>query len=69
MDGDKAPKKYIVAAVMDIDGNELDHYWAFTDGTSKENKDAATRKYNELLNDEKCYSANLTKILKSSDYL
>lgn len=46
-----------------------DHYESFIDSTSEENLANAERRYNELLETEQdLYSANLCKVVKSTDY-
>lgn len=52
----------------DISPKNKDKYQVFTDSTSKENKKQAEEFYNKVLNKDSTYSANLCKIIKSSDY-
>lgn len=66
-------KKYIVcwvkiSATSAISNEYTDHYKVFIDGSSKENKKAAMKKYKSLLTKKKVYSANICKVIKSTDY-
>ena len=48
---------------------EEDHYDVFIDSTSEENLANAERRYNEVLETEiDLYSANICKVVKSTDY-
>lgn len=45
-----------------------DEYEVFKDGTSTENLIAATKRYEEVRNLSYTHTANLTKVLKSTDH-
>jgi hypothetical protein len=47
---------------------ELDHYKAFVDDDSDTNLKDATSCYNKLLLDDSVVTANITLIVKSTDY-
>ena len=47
---------------------ESDHYTAFIEDTSEINLSKAQDLYEELIKDEKVYSANICEILTSTDY-
>lgn len=60
---------YIVAYMKEI-AEELftDHYEVFGDGTLEENVVNAFKRYNELVLEDDVYSANVCKVLNSTDY-
>lgn len=53
----------------DKEGNiHKDHYQTYMDKTDDENLIDATEHYNLLVNNKNIYSANICKVVKSTDY-
>jgi hypothetical protein len=60
---------YLVCWVDTNKGKWLENkYEVFIDSTSEENLTNAKKKYEEIIEDEDTYSANLCKIVQSTDY-
>lgn len=64
----KSTKIYLVCWAKGNFDKLTDHYTVFIDGTSKENKKAAKAFYKVLITKKKVFSANICKIIKSTDY-
>lgn len=60
--------KYIVCWVEEVGDKKVDNYEVFIDGTTEQNYDDAKKVYKNLKKDKTVYSANLAKIIKSTDY-
>lgn len=62
-------KQYIVCWVERIGKTDTDHYQPFIDMDGNEdNLKAAQEFYNNLLEQDSTYTANLTEIIDSTDY-
>lgn len=63
--------KYIVVwteDVPEVQGGKMDDYEVFKDGTELQNYEKAMKRYKEVLLIENLYSANLCKIMNSTDH-